>query len=61
MKITSYLKNDTSIFSGNIDGKEFSFTVEEFINLIGAFQNTIAQVQGIEISDDDVITTNNIE
>lgn len=31
-------KKDLTVFAGNIDGKEFNFTVEEFINLIGAFQ-----------------------
>ena len=37
MKIDVYLKKDLTVFAGNIDGKEFNFTVEEFINLIGAF------------------------
>lgn len=61
MKIDVYLKKDLTRFAGNIDGKEFDFTVEEFINLIGAFQKTIANVQGVEISDDDIISTNTIK
>lgn len=61
MKIDVYLKKDLTRFAGKIDDKEFDFTVEEFINLIGAFQKTIANVQGVEISDDDIISTNIIK
>ena len=60
MKIDVYLKKDLTRFAGKIDDKEFDFTVEEFINLIGAFQKTIANVQGVEISDD-IISTNIIK
>jgi hypothetical protein len=61
MKIEVYLKKDLTRFAGKIDGKEFDFTVEEFINLIGAFQKTVANVQGVEISDDEIISTNTIK
>ena len=57
MKIDVYLKKDLTVFAGNIDGKEFNFTVEEFINLIGAFQKTVANIQGVEIDEKDIITT----
>lgn len=57
MKIDVYLQKDLTIFAGNIDGKEFNFTVEEFINLIGAFQKTVANHQGVEIDEKDIITT----
>lgn len=61
MKIEVYLKKDLTRFAGKIDDKEFDFTVEEFINLIGAFQKTVANVQGVEISDDEIISTNTIK
>lgn len=61
MKIDVYLKKDLTRFAGKIDDKEFDFTVEEFINLIGAFQKTIANVQGVEIPDDEIISTNIIK
>lgn len=57
MKIDVYLKKDLTRFAGKIDDKEFDFTVEEFINLIGAFQKTIANVQGVEIPDNEIIST----
>lgn len=61
MKIDVYLKKDLSIFAGNIDGKEFNFTVEEFINLIGAFQKSIANAQGVGIPESEIISTKLIE
>lgn len=61
MKIDVYLKKDLSIFAGNIDGKEFNFTVEEFINLIGTFQKSIANAKGIEIPESEIISTKLIE
>lgn len=57
MKIDVYLKKDLTLFAGNIDGKEFEFTVAEFINLIGAFQKTIANAKGIEIDEKDILST----
>lgn len=57
MKIDVYLKKDLTIFAGNIDGKEFNFTVEEFINLIGAFQKSVANAKGIELPEEDIIST----
>lgn len=57
MKIDVYLKKDLTVFAGNIDGKEFDFTVAEFINLIGAFQKIVAHNQGVEIDEKDIITT----
>ena len=57
MKIDVYLKKDLTIFAGNIDGKEFNFTVEEFINLIGAFQKTVANAKGIELPEKEIIST----
>ena len=57
MKIDVYLKKDLTVFAGNIDGKEFNFTVEEFINLIGAFQKTIANAKGVDIDEKDIIST----
>lgn len=61
MKIDVYLKKDLSIFAGNIDGKEFNFTVEEFINLIGTFQKSIANAKGVEIPESEIISTKLIE
>lgn len=61
MKIDEYLKKDLSIFAGNIDGKEFNFTVEEFINLIGSFQKSIANAKGVEIPESEIISTKLIE
>lgn len=61
MKIDVYLKKDLSIFAGNIDGKEFNFTVEEFINLIGSFQKSIANTKGVEIPESEIISTKLIE
>lgn len=61
MKIDVYLKKDLTVFAGNIDGKEFNFTVEEFINLIGVFQKTVANDKGIEIPEDEIISTNIIK
>ena len=61
MKIDVYLKKDLSIFAGNVDGKEFNFTVEEFINLIGTFQKSIANAKGIEIPESEIISTKLIE
>lgn len=61
MKIDVYLKKDLSIFAGNIDGKEFNFTVEEFINLIGSFQKSIANAKGVEIPESEIISTKLIE
>lgn len=57
MKIEIYLKNDLTKFCGNIDGKEFDFTVEEFINLIGAFQKSVAKSKGIIIPEKEIIST----
>ena len=57
MKIDVYLKKDLTLFAGNIDGKEFNFTVEEFINLIGAFQKTVANAKGVEIDEKDILST----
>ena len=59
MKIDVYLKKDLTVFAGNIDGKEFNFTVEEFINLIGAFQKSVANAKGIELPEKDIISTKN--
>lgn len=61
MKIDVYLKKDLSIFAGNIDGKEFDFTVEEFINLIGAFQKSVANAKGVDIPDSEIISSKLIE
>lgn len=57
MKIEIYLKNDLTKFCGNIDEKEFDFTVEEFINLIGAFQKSVANAKGIIIPEKEIIST----
>lgn len=57
MKIDVYLKKDLTVFAGNIDGKEFNFAVEEFINLIGAFQKSVANAKGIELPEKDIIST----
>ena len=51
------MKKDLTLFAGNIDGKEFEFTVAEFINLIVAFQKTIANAKGIEIDEKDILST----
>lgn len=59
MKIDEYLKKDLSIFAGNIDGKEFNFT--ELINLIGSFQESIANAKGVEIPESEIISTKLIE
>ena len=58
--ITVYMSNDTTKFTGNVNGKEFDFTVNEFINLIGAFQQVIAKVNDYDIDENDIISTNNI-
>lgn len=55
MKIEVYMSNDMKRFAGKIDDKEFDYTVEEFINLTGAFQELIAKVQGVELTDDEKI------
>jgi hypothetical protein len=64
MNIEVYMRNSeiesNTSFAGNIDGKEFDFTVEEFINLIGAFQKVAAKVQGVELKDEEVISTDTI-
>ena len=57
MKIDVKIKKDLTVFAGNIDGKEFNFTVEEFINLIGAFQKTVANAKGVEIDEKDILST----
>ncbi len=61
MDIEVYMSKDKTKFGGNIDGKEFDFTVEEFVNLIGAFQRVAAEVQGIEVDEDDIVSTDNLK
>ena len=61
MKIEVYLKKDLTRFAGTIDGKEFDFSVGEFINLIGAFQKAVGNIQGIDIPEDEIISTNRIK
>lgn len=51
---------DNTIYSGKINGKDFSFTIEEFINLCGAFQKAASNIDGKELSDDEVISTKNM-
>ena len=60
MNIEVYMSNDNTKFNGNIDGKEFDFTVEEFINLIGAFQQLAAKVNNIPLDKKDIISTDNL-
>jgi hypothetical protein len=55
MNITIY-EGDNERFRGKIDDKPFDFTVEEFVNLLGAFQETVYRAQGIDIPEEDKIS-----
>lgn len=56
MNIEVYVSNDLQKFGGNIDGKEFDFTVEEFMNLIGAFQQAAAKAQNVELPPENIVS-----
>lgn len=60
MKITVYLSNDLTKFCGTVDDKEFNYTVEEFIALIGAFQQAAAKSQNIDLEESSIIPIENI-
>lgn len=60
MNINVAVGNDLTKFCGEIDGKPFDYSVEEFINLIGAFQQVAAQAQGVELPKEEVISTENL-
>ncbi len=60
MKIEVYMQNDLTRFAGKIDDKEFDYNVEEFINLIGAFQKAVYKVQNIEHDEKDIVSAINI-
>jgi len=61
MNIEVYMSNDKTKFGGTLDGKRFDYSVEEFINLIGAFQMVVHKVKGIELKEEDQINSNMLE
>ena len=56
-----YMNRSSLDFAGNIDGKEFDYTVNEFIALIGAFQKVVAKTQGNDLPDEENVANKIID